>query len=107
MDINTNLVLKNVSIAQKGTFKVIKGKTESVLSRFTDRFDLIFVDPPYGKVDPNEIIKAISDNDLLAMDGVLIYEESIRTPFVYPEDSFTLDSEKRYGDTKIYYLSVK
>lgn len=107
VDVNTNLIMKNVSLADKGTYKIVKGKAETVLGRLSGSFELIFIDPPYGKANSNEIIKAISDNDLLAKDGVLIYEESIRTEFVYPEDVFEMDNEKRYGDTKIYYLSVK
>lgn len=107
VDTDTNLVKQNVRLADKGTCTVIKGKAESVLERFSGSFDLIFIDPPYGKTDPNQLLEKIAQYELLANDGILIYEESVRTPFVFPQESFELNAEKKYGDTKIYYLSVK
>ena len=106
VDIRTDYVKKNVQMADRGTYKVLKTKAESIVERFDKKFDIIFIDPPYGKIDPCEMIKQICDNEILASDGVLIYEESVRTEFSYPE-KVELSSEKRYGDTKIYYLSVK
>lgn len=108
VDINTDLVRKNTSaMAEKGTYRIIKGKAESAAERLNDVFDVIFIDPPYGKVDSESLIKSIYSNEILANEGILIYEESIRTSFVYPGENFTLEGEKKYGDTKIYYLSVK
>lgn len=92
-------------MAEKGTYQVIKGKADSVLERFSEKFDIIFIDPPYDKTDPKELLEIVKKQEILANEGVLIYEESVRTPFKYPE-GFELDGEKKYGDTKIYYLSV-
>ena len=105
VDIKPDFVKKNCEMAEKGTFQVIKGKTESVIERFRDKFDIIFIDPPYGTVDPKEILELIKKYEILANEGILIYEESVRTAFELPE-GFELEGEKKYGDTKIYYLSV-
>jgi len=107
VDTATDLVNKNVTMADKSSYKVIKGRAETVIERLGDKFDIIFVDPPYETIDSSTFLKSIYDNEILAKDGVIIYEESVRAPFVFPEDIFELYNEKRYGDTKIYYLSVK
>lgn len=105
IDIHTDLIKKNCQIADNGTYTVIKGRAEALVEKLRGEFDIIFIDPPYGDIEPLELIKKIKDNEILANEGILIYEESVRTPFSYPEE-FELRSEKRYGDTKIYYLSV-
>jgi 16S rRNA (guanine(966)-N(2))-methyltransferase RsmD len=105
VDIKPDFVKKNCEMAEKGTFQVIKGKVESVVERFSEKFDIIFIDPPYGTVAPQGLLELISKYEILANEGILIYEESVRTAFEYPE-GFELEGEKKYGDTKIYYLSV-
>jgi len=107
VDIKSDFVKKNCEMAERGTFRVVKGKVEAVMGRLGEAFDVIFIDPPYQTVDPNELLKSIVEHELLANDGIIIYEESVRAPFVYPEETFVMTSEKKYGDTKIYYLSVK
>jgi len=107
VDINTDLVKKNTMLTGEKTFRIVKGKAEALLERLNESFDLIFIDPPYGKAEPMELLQKIAENELLANDGVLIYEESIRTQFEYPVETFEITGEKKYGETKIYYLSVK
>ena len=107
VDINTALVQKNAEMADRGTCRIIKAKAEAVLERLDKGFDLIFIDPPYGNADSEMLIKKIYDNEILANEGILIYEESVRTEFFYPKETFEIINEKKYGDTKIYYLSVK
>lgn len=107
VDINTDLVKKNVLMLDKSSYSIVKGRAESVIERINTKFDLVFADPPYGEIVPAEFLKAVYDNEILANEGILIYEESSRTEFGYPEELFELKGEKRYGDTKIYYLTVK
>ncbi len=107
VDVKPDYAKKNCEMAERGTFRIVKGKVESVMERLGESFDIIFIDPPYQTIDPNELLKSIAEHEVLANDGVLIYEESVRTPFTYPEEIFEMTNEKKYGDTKIYYLSVK
>ncbi len=86
-------------MAERGTFRIVKGKVESVMERLGESFDIIFIDPPpYQTIDPNELLKSIAEHEVLANDGVLIYEESVRTPFTYPEEIFEMTNEKKYGE---------
>jgi len=41
-------------------------------------FDIVFLDPPYGKVDLPPLIEAIQQNGWLAPDGLLVVEHGIR-----------------------------
>jgi 16S rRNA (guanine(966)-N(2))-methyltransferase RsmD len=107
VDIKPELAKKNMAMAERGTYSVLKAKAESIIERLNESFDIIFIDPPYQKVETEKLFELIRDNELLANEGILIYEESVRTKMSYPEDDFELLNEKKYGDTKIYYFSVK
>jgi 16S rRNA (guanine(966)-N(2))-methyltransferase RsmD len=106
VDIKTDLVKKNSAMLDRGTYKIVKKTAEQFLEQTSEIFDIIFIDPPYGKIEPSDVMQTIRDREILANDGILIYEESVRTPFAAPENTFEIYNEKKYGDTKIYYLSV-
>jgi len=105
VDIRTDLVKKNAAMADRGSVKIVKAKSETAVLSLNEKFDIIFMDPPYGQVDSADILKTLYENEILANEGILIYEESVRTDFRIPEGHFVLLNEKKYGDTKIYYIA--
>jgi 16S rRNA (guanine966-N2)-methyltransferase len=44
------------------------------LRRQREQFDFVFVDPPYGKIDPAAILGDIVTSGILADDGLVVYE---------------------------------
>jgi len=104
VDVKPELAKKNIK--DLDNVKVVKKDATQFIEQTGEVFDIIFVDPPYGKIDSEKLIQSIHDKEILANDGILIYEESVRTPFRIPENTFEIYNEKKYGDTKIYYLSV-
>lgn len=67
----------------------------------TEPFDLIFLDPPYGKSLGEKAIEACISGGWIADNALIVWEES--TP-VQPPDGFeTLDARK-YGNTTITIL---
>jgi 16S rRNA (guanine(966)-N(2))-methyltransferase RsmD len=67
----------------------------------SDKFDLIFADPPYEEIDWEIIASAAK---LLDFDGLLVVEYSAR---VLPPDQMEAAHEvdrRRYGDTQIIFL---
>ena len=58
-----------VEIYRNDAFKALKAIVKSCL-----QFDLILLDPPYKGQRINEIIEFIHENELLAMDGIIMAE---------------------------------
>ena len=71
------------------------------------RFDFIYMDPPYFKTFYVPVIEAISERGLLKKDGVLIVEHFKN--IIFPEKVFELEQGKikKYGDTVITYYFIK
>jgi len=64
-------------------------------------FDLIFVDPPYGRDLLAPVLDLISAKHWLAPDGLLVAEvEKALTPQTWPA-SLELETDRLYGQTRI------
>lgn len=66
-------------------------------------FDLVFLDPPYGKGLGQEALAAAAAGGWLADDALIVWEE--RHPQAAPE-GFVLLDQRRYGDTHVTILQV-
>lgn len=71
------------------------------LSRCRQKFDLIFLDPPYAEVFLENALKKISEIDILSDGGIIIFERPVERahPGVFP--GFTASKDYRYGKTLI------
>jgi 16S rRNA (guanine966-N2)-methyltransferase len=68
-----------------------------------ERFDLIFVDPPYSAEEVGRALSAIVEADLLSCRGTLVVETAKRHPLAATPGLSVLD-ERCYGDTRIHRL---
>ncbi|WP_299641712.1 16S rRNA (guanine(966)-N(2))-methyltransferase RsmD [uncultured Ruegeria sp.] len=60
-------------------------------------YDLVFLDPPYGKSMGQKAVAALA-NGWIADDALLVWEENAR---MQAPAGFTLHDSRRYGDTHI------
>lgn len=73
------------------------------LAHPAEKFDLVFVDPPY-EIENEEIEENLDSlRDFLAQDSLVLLERSSRTPRPNSLGYEFLD-EKSFGDTVIYWL---
>ncbi|WP_338029056.1 16S rRNA (guanine(966)-N(2))-methyltransferase RsmD [Acetivibrio clariflavus] len=75
----------------------------SMLSQMDSKFDIIFLDPPYGKGLVDETLACIADTDVLKQDTLIIAEHDVKD--VVPECVGTLKNfrKQKYGDTVISF----
>lgn len=66
-------------------------------------FDLVFLDPPYGKGMGEKTLDAIREGGWLAEDAMIIWEES--APMNAPT-GFTRIDKRKYGDTHVTVLQA-
>lgn len=91
--------IDTLKISDKCT--VINDNYTSVIKKFNDNnihFDIIFIDPPYGKIKIIEVIELLLKNDILNNNGIIICEyedEKLEDSYEY----LKLIKIKRYGRT--------
>ena len=73
-----------------------------------EKFDIIFVDPPYASDLIPEVLRKVKEHRLLADDGMLILEYGSEYDFnnVINETGFEIVKEKNYGDTSISFIML-
>jgi 16S rRNA (guanine966-N2)-methyltransferase len=64
-------------------------------------FNLVFMDPPYGKSLGQMALAAVASGNWLAPEALIVWEES--TPMRAP-DGFTKVDTRKYGDTHVTLL---
>jgi 16S rRNA (guanine966-N2)-methyltransferase len=77
------------------------------LNRVKERFDLVFLDPPYYKGMLTKSLQALREYDILARFGFAIGFCYIKDEFFVPEDVFSLVTNRKYGQTTIVIYQNK
>jgi len=78
-----------------------------ILSRRGRKFDIIFIDPPYGQGLSIEAARKIIKNNLLSKSGVIIIEHGAKE--IIPEEIDILEKfkEKKYGNIFLSLYAIK
>jgi len=67
-------------------------------------FDLVFLDPPYGKGLGEQALVSLRDGNWLAPDATIVLEEAADVELTLPE-GFTLDDRREYGAAAVHFIS--
>lgn len=96
------LIRENIARMQaQGATKLFRRDATKLGERQGPPFDLIFLDPPYGKGLGERALSAAQDGGWLAEGAVVVWEESTEQT---PPDGFQTLDTRRYGDTWVTVL---
>lgn len=107
VDINLSYLKMNLELIKDFNYYYLEGDFFKVYAKLIKNADIIFIDPPYGKYPAQNILDVIAINELIKYNGIIIYEESVKTKVLINGDYFLLKKERIYGDTKIYLIEAK
>ena len=95
-----NLKLQSFSkIIEKDIFK------ENALELIDDKFEIIFMDPPYKEKKVTDLLSIISKLKLLKENGIVIIHRHKKENDSF-SDNFNIILEKNYGISKIIFGSI-
>lgn len=95
--------------------KRVSASAVKALSHRANRFEFIFLDPPYSSPILGETVREIAKGGLLAPDGVVVAESAKRAPLIVEGEEaragtriggLSVDEVRIYGDTLLYLLSA-
>ena len=96
--INNNL--KNIGIVDA---KVLNMDYKKAIEVLDEKFDIIFLDPPYKTNYIEESIKLINKYNILNDNGIIVCESDSLDKIIY-DDSYKAIKDKKYGDKYIVIL---
>tara|TARA_Y100001970_G_C13857884_1_gene662620 strand:- start:22 stop:588 length:567 start_codon:yes stop_codon:yes gene_type:complete len=77
---------------------------ENVISKLNNKFDIIFLDPPYRDKNLENLLNKINDRKLLNKNGIIILHRHKSEIDNIPHN-FQIIEQKVYGISKIIFLS--
>ena len=88
-------------------YKIIEANIydEKTLSSLNQKFDIIFLDPPYRDKNLEKLLFHIKSLKLLNNNGILILHRNKNENDIFPKE-FTIFEEKKYGISKIIFISL-
>lgn len=96
------VIKKNALNLKHENVEIIKDDSLSFLSENTEKFDIIFVDPPYKLDVYEEIVKTLISHSSIAENGIIVLESERELEF--DQSSFKDVRFYKYGLAKVYIL---
>ena len=90
-------IVKNYEILENDIYK------DKVLSKLNNKFDIIFLDPPFRDKNLNEFLSKLKNFEILNKNGVIVIHRHKNDNDNFSK-KFKVVEEKKYGISKITFL---
>lgn len=97
------VIRRNVAALDEGERIAVQRADACRLEAAPGRFDIVFLDPPYGSGLALPTLAALVEHGWLAPDARVTVEIAQREPFT-PPSALTLEDERRYGAARFVFL---
>ena len=84
--------------------RVVKSEAEKYVRRAEGKWDIVFMDPPYGMAGLGELVELILGKGLLAEDGILIVEHPVQENY-RGVDGWA--EERKYGSSMFTFFETQ
>lgn len=91
--------LKITDLSDRG--RIVNGEALAFLASSKEKFDLIFIDPPYAANLWESALEAISRFDILSNHGIIICESPLEREMPEMKAPYSLHRTYRYGKIKV------
>ena len=89
--------LRRTKLTQESV--VVRSDYMQFLNRCTERFAIIFLDPPYAETYLENAIKRIAEIDILQTDGIIVAERPVGKELPWEFDGYQRSKDYKYGKT--------
>ena len=79
--------------------KVVRSDYMAFLTNCKEKFDIIFLDPPYAEVFLENSIKKITEIDILQSGGIIVAERPVGKDLVFQFEGYTRSKDYKYSST--------
>ncbi|MDR2457184.1 MAG: 16S rRNA (guanine(966)-N(2))-methyltransferase RsmD [Clostridiales Family XIII bacterium] len=99
-----NLIKRNtIKLNEETKYQIINGDWSRIKSFKKNSIDIIYIDPPYEKLNYHKVIKKILALEILKVDSHIIIE---RDRDVFLEKILSIEKTRKYGKTFIDFCKI-
>ena len=77
--------------------RVVRADYLDYLKRCREKYDIIFLDPPYAEVFLENALKCITEIDILETGGIIVAERPVGKELPWDFEGFTRSKDYKYG----------
>jgi len=81
--------------------RVIRSDYVNYLKGCAEKYDIIFLDPPYAETYLENSLKMIREIDILQSDGIIVTERPVGKELLFSPDGFERSRDYKYGSTLV------
>lgn len=85
----------------EGRVEIVRGDALTTIGKRSDRFQLVFADPPYAQKIGLEILKKLDETDRLTDGGIAVIETGADEVLPEREGRFERVDEREFGATRV------
>ena len=103
-----NVLKKNINNLKQENYSIIIEKNifaESTLKTLNNKFDIIFMDPPYKEKKLTDLLNTIIKLKLLKDNGIIIIHRHKKEEDIFPNE-FNIIVKKNYGISQIIFGNI-
>ena len=89
--------LKRTRMEQEG--RVVRSDYLDYLSKCRDKYNIIFLDPPYAEVFLENALKRITEIDILQSGGIIVAERPLGKELPWEFEGYSRSKDYKYGKT--------
>ncbi|HHW89666.1 MAG TPA: 16S rRNA (guanine(966)-N(2))-methyltransferase RsmD [Clostridiales bacterium] len=97
---NLDLVKEFAEVLRKDAFECLR-----YLYNKNQKYDFIFIDPPYQRDYEEEILQTLSKYPIMNRNAKIIIEHLTKKDFVFDQNYYKIINIKRYGDTQLTFYN--
>ena len=105
------LLDKNINtLSLSDNCKVLKLRVEKGIGFIKKKgwkFDVVFIDPPYGKGLTDDTLRLIAGSDILKVDGVVVAEHQYKEILSNRYRKLQLSDRREYGKTEVSFFYIR
>ena len=83
----------------EGTARVVRSDYLEYLKRCREKFDIIFLDPPYAEVFLENALKCLTEIDILQSGGIIVAERPLGKELPWEFEGYSRSKDYKYGNT--------
>ena len=102
-----DIIHKNLRSLRFENAEAIKTDAFAYLKHCRERFDIIFLDPPYNQGFVEPVLELIAENDVLEETGIVVLETDHTDEPEHIPDTLAVKTRKQYGRTVITVFEFK
>ena len=89
--------LKRTKLEAEG--RIIRSDYLAYLNRCREKYDIIFLDPPYAEVFLENSLKRIAEIDILQSNGIIVTERPLGKELTWEPEGYIRSKDYKYGNT--------